>query len=128
MNYPVTVSLSKAPESVKTGMTANLNIIVNERKDVLTVPNRAVKTVNKRKVVTVLKNGQQVVVPVQTGVSNDSLTEIVSGLQEGDVVVINSSSTASTSTNTVWTWRVGRPRCGDTARAARRPVDDCSER
>ena len=98
VNYPVTVALSKAPETVKTGMTANVNIVVNERKDVLAVPNRAVKTVNKQKVVTVLKNGQQVVVPVQTGLSNDTLTEIVSGLQEGDVVVINSSSTASTST------------------------------
>ena len=65
VNYPVTVTLDKARDAVKTGMTANLTIVVDERKNVLTVPNQAIKTVNKQKVVDVLKNGQQVQTPVQ---------------------------------------------------------------
>jgi hypothetical protein len=36
---------------------------------------------------------------VQTGLSSDSLTEVVSGLQEGDVVVINGTTTATTTSN-----------------------------
>jgi HlyD family secretion protein len=99
VNYPVTVTLTKATDAVKTGMTANLSIVVDQRQNVLTVPNRAIKTVNKQKVVILLKNGQQVQTPVKTGLSGDSMTEIVSGVQEGDVVVINgTATTAATST------------------------------
>ena len=78
-------------------MTANLNIIVAERDNVLTVPNRAVRTVGKQKTVTVLFEGQQIQTPVQTGLSNDTNTEITSGLKEGDVVVLTTTTTKTTS-------------------------------
>jgi HlyD family secretion protein len=97
VNYPVTVSIMNAADAVKTGMTANVNIIIEERKDVLAVPNKAVKTVNKQKVVYVLRNGQPFMTPVQTGLSNDSLTEIVSGVQEGEVVVNGTTTSTRTS-------------------------------
>lgn len=99
VNYPVTVAITDTAEAVKTGMTANVNIIVAERKDVLTVPNRAIRTINRQKVVTVLFEGQQIQVPVQIGLSGDSMTEVVSGLKEGDVVVLNTTTTASTTGN-----------------------------
>jgi HlyD family secretion protein len=97
VNYPVTVALNDPDETVKTGMTANVNIIIDHRENVLTVPNRAVKTVNRRKVVTVLFEGQQIQVPVEVGMSSDSLTEIVSGLKEGDTVLLTTTSTSTTS-------------------------------
>jgi HlyD family secretion protein len=97
VNYPVTVSLTKTADGVKTGMTANLNIIVAESDNVLTVPNRAVKTVNKQKVVTLFKNGQQVQVPVQVGLSSDTATAIISGVNEGDVVVLGTTTATTTS-------------------------------
>jgi HlyD family secretion protein len=100
VNYPVTVTLDKAPDAVKTGMTANLTILVDERQDVLTVPSKAVKTVSGQKVVTVVKDGQQVQTPVTTGLSANSLTEIVSGLQEGDVVAVGGTTTTTTSSST----------------------------
>ncbi len=93
VNYPVTVALSRTAEAVKTGMTANVNIIVARRDNVLVVPNRAIRTVGKQKVVAVLYEGQQMQVPVQVGLSGDSATEIVSGLKEGDVVVLNATTT-----------------------------------
>lgn len=98
VNYPVTVAITKTSDAVKTGMTSNVNIIVSQRADVLTVPNRAIRTVNKQKVVTVLFEGQQIQVPVQVGLSGDSATEIVSGLKEGDVVVISTTTTKTTTT------------------------------
>ncbi len=97
VNYPVTIALSSITDTVKTGMTANLAIVVAQRDDVLTVPNRAVRTVGKQKTVTVLYEGQQIQVPVQTGLSSDTATEIVSGLQEGDTVVLTTTTTRSTS-------------------------------
>jgi HlyD family secretion protein len=97
VNYPVTVALAKTAEGVKTGMTANLSIIVDQRDDVLMVPNRAVRTVNRQKVVTLWTNGQQIQTPVQTGLNNDTMTEITSGVNEGDVVVLNTTTAVSTS-------------------------------
>lgn len=96
VNYPVTVALSDPTAAVKTGMTANLNIITDQRDNVLMVPNRALRTVAKQKVVTVLFEGQQIQMPVQTGLSNDTMTEIASGLKEGDVVVLSSTTTTTT--------------------------------
>jgi len=97
VNYPVTVAITKTTDSVKTGMTSNVNIIVAERANVLTVPNRAIRTVGKQKTVTVLFEGQQIQTPVQVGLSGDSATEITSGLKEGDVVVLATTTTKSTS-------------------------------
>ena len=78
-------------------MTANLNIITEERDNVLLVPNRAVRTVNKQKVAIVLFEGQQIQTPVETGLSNDTMTEITNGLKEGDTVVLNATTTSTSS-------------------------------
>jgi HlyD family secretion protein len=95
VNYPVTVVLKDPTPDVKTGMTANVNIITDQRNDVLMVPNRAVRTVGRQKMATVLFEGRNIDTPVVTGMSGDTQTEIVSGLKEGDVVVIGTTTTAA---------------------------------
>lgn len=101
VTYPVTVALTEANEAAKAGMTANLNIILSQRADVLTVPNKYVKTVNGQKVVTIRSTEGQVRVPVEVGLSDDTHTEIISGLNAGDVVVsISTVSSGSASTET----------------------------
>ncbi|MGE5602474.1 MAG: efflux RND transporter periplasmic adaptor subunit [Nitrososphaerales archaeon] len=97
VSYPVTVTLDKASDSVKTGMTANLTILTDQADNVLIVPSKAIKTINRQKMVIVLRNGQQVQMPVQTGLTANSMTEITSGLQEGDVVLVSGTSTTTTS-------------------------------
>jgi RND family efflux transporter MFP subunit len=92
VNYPVTVDLTPPFDGVKTGMTSNVSIVVDERDNVLTVPNRAIRTQGRQKVATVLFEGQQMQVPVQTGLASDTATEITSGLKEGDVVVLNATT------------------------------------
>lgn len=109
VNYPVTVALTKTTNATKTGMTANVNIIVTQREDVLTVPNRAIRTVGKQKTVTVLFEGQQIQTPVQVGLSGDSATEIVSGLREGDVVVVGTTTTKPTSSGGMGIQGAGGP-------------------
>jgi HlyD family secretion protein len=98
VNYPVTIALTPPLDGVKTGMTASPSIIVEERDNVLMVPNRAVRSQGRQKIVTVLFEGQQMQVPVQTGLANDTMTEIKSGLNEGDEVVLT-ATTAMTSQN-----------------------------
>jgi HlyD family secretion protein len=93
VNYPVTLDLLDADEEVKPGMTANLTIEVERRDNVLLIPTRAVRTQGNQRIVTVQKEGQLVQTRVTTGLSNESLIEITSGLQEGDVVVITQTTT-----------------------------------
>ena len=60
--------------------------------DALYVPSAAVQTSAGQQVVTVEPNGQQTQVAVTVGVEGDQTTQIVSGLSEGEQVVIPSST------------------------------------
>ena len=94
VNYPVTVSIDNPPDTVKAGMTASLNVITQQKNNVLLVPNRAIRTQGQQKVATVLFEGQQIQVSVTTGMNNDTMTEVTSGLKEGDTVLISGTTTA----------------------------------
>jgi hypothetical protein len=61
---------------------------LGKKDDVLLVPNLAVKTVNGQKVVTKVVKGKQTDVNVTVGVSDDKNTEIKSGLNAGDTVIV----------------------------------------
>jgi multidrug efflux pump subunit AcrA (membrane-fusion protein) len=76
-------------------MTVLVSIIYDQRQNVLAVPNRAVRTQGRTRYVEVLVDGGRTERrDVQTGLSNDQLTEIVSGLKEGERVVIPGTTTA----------------------------------
>jgi multidrug efflux pump subunit AcrA (membrane-fusion protein) len=90
VNYKITGSLEKIPD-VKPGMTANMTIKVAERKDVLVVPGSAIINKNGKQIVRVIndpKNKTFSEVEVRTGLDADGgLTEIISGLNEGEEIV-----------------------------------------
>lgn len=96
VNYPVTLVLTDADNAIKPGMTANLTIEVERRDDVLLIPTRAVRTQGNQKIVTVRVKDQSVQKAVTTGLSNDTSIEITSGLQKGDAVVVNQTTTRTT--------------------------------
>lgn len=96
VNYPVTLEVTNVNDTVKPGMTANLTIVVESRENVLLLPLRAIRTQGTQKTVTVQYKGQSISVPVTTGLTNDQSVEILSGLQEGDVVTINQTTTRQT--------------------------------
>jgi macrolide-specific efflux system membrane fusion protein len=101
VSFNVYVKMIDPPGTVHSGMTASV-IIQTERKDnVLSVPSTAVQTTNGQAYVRVKgKNGQITQVAVTTGISSDTDTEIISGLNEGDnVVMTNIVSTTSTGTS-----------------------------
>jgi hypothetical protein len=68
---------------------------LDQRNDVVLVPNRAVRTVGRQHVATVLYQGQQIDVPVTIGLTGDTQTEVVDGLREGDVVLIGTTTTTA---------------------------------
>jgi HlyD family secretion protein len=90
--FEVRVSINNPGGELKANMTANAEIILNEHKGVLTVPESAViYDYQKRTTVEIpdrkQKEGKRKV-PVTVGLSNGSVTEILGGLKEGDQVVL----------------------------------------
>jgi HlyD family secretion protein len=93
VNFKVTIKVLNPDNLVMPGMTAAVNVVVSDLKDVLTVPNRAVRLVEGKRVVYVLKNGAAVKVEIEIGSSSDTLSEIISGdLKVGDVLILNPSA------------------------------------
>lgn len=90
VNFKVTVELTDADADVKPGMTAAVNIVVNEMQDVVLVPNRAVRLVDGERVVYLLVDGQPVKTEIRLGPSSDTVSVVAGGdIKEGDIVVLN---------------------------------------
>jgi HlyD family secretion protein len=82
-------------------MTANVSIIIATKKDVLKIPNAALRfrlaekglQIQEKKVpgIWVLEKGQPMRIPISTGISDGSQTELVSGdIREGQEVIVES--------------------------------------
>lgn len=94
--YSVEIAFDTTDDEIRPGMSVNANIITAQKNNVLLVPNAAVKPQGDQNVVDVLRDGATVTVPVTVGASNDTQTEIVEGVSEGDDVVVSQSSTGAT--------------------------------
>ncbi|HEY0537395.1 MAG TPA: HlyD family efflux transporter periplasmic adaptor subunit [Actinoallomurus sp.] len=88
VQYGVTVTLTDPPGDLRIGATATVQVTTASAENVLLVPTAAVRTAGGRSTVTVLSGGKQVAKVVQAGTQGTQGTEIKSGLNEGDQVVI----------------------------------------
>jgi RND family efflux transporter MFP subunit len=87
--YRAVIALDPTKLKLRPGMGVTANIATLEKKNVLTVPARALKSAGGQKIVVVRDaNGNTRNVVVETGVSDGNHTEIVSGVNEGTIVVI----------------------------------------
>jgi len=91
--FEVRVSIDNSKGELKANMTANAEILLDEHKNVLTVPENAVSYDNQKNASVEVPDPNQKSgtrkVPVQVGLSNGSVTEVLAGLKEGDKVVLN---------------------------------------
>lgn len=90
--FEVRVSIRNPGGLLKANMSANAEIILEEKANVLLVPETAIAYDKERKATVevpdpVQKSGKRKV-PVQIGLSNGVKTELVAGLKEGDKVVL----------------------------------------
>ncbi|MGI6075378.1 MAG: efflux RND transporter periplasmic adaptor subunit [Pyramidobacter sp.] len=108
VSYTVVVGVSNDDERLMPGMTANVNLVVDEKHDVLLVPNSALRfrpveaagqiargSWRKPVIVSaeapgvyVLQGGVPVKTEVEKGITDGQNTEILSGLREGTVVLV----------------------------------------
>ena len=91
--FEVRVSINNPGGELKAQMTANAEILLDEHKGVLTVPENAVTYDNQKHASVAVPDKSQKdgtrKVAVTVGLSNGSITEITGGLKEGDQVVLN---------------------------------------
>lgn len=100
-SYPVTLLIDPTDLEVYPNMAVNATIITNMKTDVISIPTTAITTTNAGSTVEIMQNGKPVSITVQTGISNDANTEILSGLAEGDILItatIQPSAVTSTTT------------------------------
>ncbi len=88
-SYKVTLQFNNNDSRIKTGMAANITITNQTKNGVLAIPQTAVITQNNQTyVLKQTPSGQPQQVQIQTGISGlNGMTEITSGLNEGDQIV-----------------------------------------
>ncbi len=87
LTYPVTIAFKQIPEGMKAGMFAEVNLVSDQKSDVLCVPSDAVIIKASETKVVLLKNKIPSYISVETGLDNGEFVEIKSGLKAGDTVV-----------------------------------------
>lgn len=87
----VRLKFDNADMALKPNMYADVRILASPKKDVLTIPREAVIQIGKeQRVIVALGDGKFIPMPVSTGLETDDIVEIVSGVREGDEVVVSS--------------------------------------
>ena len=86
--YPVTVRLDPTELPLRSGMTVNVTFPIEQRTDTLLVPFRAIETEGGQAYVTRVTASSSERVAVTLGLITDTQVEILSGLNEGDVVTV----------------------------------------
>jgi HlyD family secretion protein len=94
VSYRVTIETEASDLPLRSGMTANAEIVREEREDALRVPNLAISfdPATGAKYVS-RQTGESVeVVQIRTGMVTAEFSEVLSGLAEGEEVVVSSTS------------------------------------
>jgi len=99
VTYGVTVSIDKIPTGAKVGQTVSVSVTTGTVENAVYVNSAAVTTVGNRHTVTVLSNGVQTVTPVEVGLEGDEATQIKSGVEVGQQVLLKTTTTSTSGTN-----------------------------
>jgi HlyD family secretion protein len=93
VEYTVRIALLDADERIKPGMTAAVNIVVEEKEDVFLVPNDAIVVIDGQEHVYVQRNGGYEAVEVTLGGYSGEFSEVVNAaIAEGELIVVNPSA------------------------------------
>jgi len=94
VEFPVTIAIDPTETELKGGLTATADIIVLKHENVLLIPNRSIKgspgdywvdVVLDEKTMTTEKR------QVELGAQNDRLSEVISGLSEGERIIVEAT-------------------------------------
>ncbi|MBL7021742.1 efflux RND transporter periplasmic adaptor subunit [Patescibacteria group bacterium] len=91
--YKVRVAFDLPDQAIKPGMTANVDILIDQKEAVVAVPARAVFEVDNIQQIKVLNNDEAITKEVDTGLKDDTgYIEIISGVEIGETIIITQSN------------------------------------
>jgi len=96
--YPVIIQLDTSSDQILPNMATTASIIIDSKSDVLIVPSQSVKYQDGQELVTLMRNDREQNVSVETGIFNDTQIEIISGLNEGDIIITGTSTSTNQTT------------------------------
>ncbi len=115
VSYTVEIGFDTSEAALKPGMSTDVEILIEEKRGVLAVPSSAVKSDDRGKYVLVPKTGTEPSqgsgaggfkdlpyrpARIETGIADEAMTEIVSGLSEGDAIVTQISQAVGSASGT----------------------------
>jgi macrolide-specific efflux system membrane fusion protein len=86
--FPVTIEVTGKQKDLYAGVSATVSIVVKQIPDVLAVATNALSTEDGKTYVTKLVHGKEVKTEVETGKTYGMATEVTSGIEEGDEIVV----------------------------------------
>ncbi len=90
--FEARVRFKNTPPVIKPGMSADIEIQVDSIDNALVIPSQAITEKEGKKYVYIVKDSRLKLVTIDQGKFNWNLTEVKSGISEGDYVVINTET------------------------------------
>ena len=84
----ISIEVKEIPSSIDLGESAEIKIVFDIREDIISIPQSAVRNYEQQQVVRVLDGDNLKEVGVQTGLEVDDRVEVISGLEEGDQLIL----------------------------------------
>jgi multidrug efflux pump subunit AcrA (membrane-fusion protein) len=88
ITYRIKVHITNPEKILKLGMTANLDLLIENREQILTVPKSAVLVQGDKQFVFKVRNQTVFKGVVETGMEGEEFIEITSGLEPGEDVIV----------------------------------------
>lgn len=93
VSYPVLIQLDTGEDLLYPNMTATAEIIIEAKENILWVPPSAIRTQAGQTIVRILANGKIQEKPVEVGLETSDQAEILSGLSEGEAIIVGEQTT-----------------------------------
>lgn len=94
--FNVVLQLDQSATGVRPGMSVSAQVVVSQVENAVNLPPSAITRRSGGQVVTLMRAGKQIQVPVVTGVTGDSSVQILNGVSVGDQIVITSTIATGT--------------------------------
>ncbi|WP_226671331.1 efflux RND transporter periplasmic adaptor subunit [Metabacillus litoralis] len=84
----ISIEVTDIPSSVDLGKQADIRVVFDIRENAITIPSSAIRNYEEQQVVRILDGDNLTEVGVQTGLEANKRVEVISGLEEGDQIIL----------------------------------------
>lgn len=89
VTYGTVIELDRKESKIKSGMTCSVSFVLKHSKDVIIIPNKAVKMENGKQIVKVKNKANKIENrEIKTGLTDGSNVEVSKGLKEREIIII----------------------------------------